>query len=81
MAEKLKTFKILPTANNKAYGVRVDPELPDATGDLYKPGDKISVYISKPLMRGFRNRLYVPVRTRNGKDGYIISDAIYRTEG
>ena len=82
MAERIKTFKILPTTNNKAYGVRTDPEGKyNDTGETYKPGERVYVYISKPPMRGFRNRLYIPIRTRKGKDAYIISDAIYRTEG
>lgn len=82
MAERLKTFTVLATNTNKSYGTRTDPEgkCNDA-GVTYKPGDKINVYISRPPMRGFRNRLYIPIRTRRGKDAYIISDAIYRTEG
>ena len=75
-----KSMKIRNTTNNKGYRVRKDPELPDVYKDEYKPGDRIDVYFKRSKQFGFRNRLYVPVKTPYG-DGWILNEAIYETEG
>jgi hypothetical protein len=82
MDNTTKSLKILPTTDTKAYGVRRNLEDKESSPiETYKPGESVMVYTKRPLQRGFRNRLYASVKTKKGKDGYILASAIYRMEG
>ena len=82
MNKMTKSLPVLKSDTTKAYGIREKLECKgEAPIEVVHPGEMIRVYVKRPLLRGYRNRFYASVRTKKGKDGYILAEAIYRTEG